>query len=187
MSDFLKGVNLYLIGMMGAGKTTVGKILAAQLGYRYIDTDDFIEKVAGISIAEIFDRDGEDAFRQLETQVLAELSAYRRCIIATGGGIVTRQMNWSYLHHGIVAWLDVPVNELYRRLQGDTTRPLLQHPDPQAKLQTLLNQRESRYRQADARVVIEPGQTAEQIATRTLDEVKKALKSSPQDGGVDRN
>jgi shikimate kinase len=96
MIERLQGINIYLIGMMGAGKSSTGIQLAERLGYRFFDTDAVIEAAAGQTIPAIFEHQGEDAFRELETQVLAELSAYQRLVIATGGGIVTRPMNWSY-------------------------------------------------------------------------------------------
>jgi shikimate kinase len=114
----LKGLNLYLVGMMGAGKSSTGAALAQGLGYQFFDTDSVLEAAAAQTIPEIFAQQGEAAFRQLETQVLAELSAYQRLVIATGGGIVSRPENWSYLHHGIVVWLDVPLAVLKQRLAG---------------------------------------------------------------------
>ncbi|NER06556.1 MAG: shikimate kinase, partial [Okeania sp. SIO3C4] len=109
----LQGVNLYLVGMMGAGKTTVGELLAKDLGYRFLDMDSLISQVAGKSINEIFADRGEAGFRQLETNVLAEVSSYKNLTIATGGGIVINPFNWSYLQHGIVVWLDVPIEVLH--------------------------------------------------------------------------
>ncbi|RMG14196.1 MAG: shikimate kinase [Cyanobacteria bacterium J055] len=181
MNDLLKGVNLYLVGMMGAGKSTIGQLLATELGYRFFDTDTLIEQVAQQSITEIFDRDGEEAFRQLESQVLGELSRYHHCVVATRGGIVTRSMNWSYLQHGIVLWLDVPVAQLHRRLQDDLTRPLLRDPDPQAKLQTLLDRRHSLYAQADVRLPVGEGETPEDLVPRAIEEIRKVLRSPTVD------
>lgn len=176
VKDFLKGVNIYLVGLMGAGKSTVGQLLAKELGYRFFDTDVLIEQVAGQTIREIFDREGEAGFRQLETQVLAQLSAYKNLAIATGGGIVLRPENWSYLQHGIVVWLDVPVEQLYERLKEDTTRPLLQDTDPALKLQTLLEQRRSLYAQADVRIAFVAEETPAQVVTRVFSEIRKVLK-----------
>jgi shikimate kinase len=173
----LKGLNLYLVGMMGVGKTTIGKLLAQTLNYRFFDTDALISKITQQSISEIFNSAGEPAFREIESQVLAELSAYTYLVVATGGGIILKRENWSYLHHGMIVWLDVPVDLLMLRLQHDTTRPLLRDPDPAGKLQSLLNQRQSLYAQADVRISVSAGETPEQVATRVLEEIPKRLKS----------
>ncbi|MBE9179844.1 shikimate kinase [Oculatella sp. LEGE 06141] len=162
--------------MMGAGKSTVGRILASQLNYRFFDTDTLIEQVTRQSIAQLFAESGEAAFRELETQVLADLSSRPRLAIATGGGIVLQRKNWSYLHHGIVVWLDVPIDVLYRRIQHSTTRPLLNDPDPFAKLQTLFEQRRSLYAQADVRVSVSETDEAEQVAARVLTELDQVIK-----------
>ncbi len=176
-NNLLKGVNLYLVGMMGAGKSTVGQILAQHLGYGFVDTDTVIEKAAGgRSITQLFEDEGEVGFRQLETQVLAQVCAFTKLAIATGGGIVIKQENWSYLHHGLIVWLDVPVEILYARLAEDTTRPLLQDSDPKGKLRSLLEQRQHLYSQADLRITVNEGETPEQIATRVLDEIPSILK-----------
>ncbi len=177
MSDFLKGTNLVLIGMMGSGKTTVGQRLAEQLGYRFFDTDAVLEQVAGQSIAAIFAEQGEAHFRDLETKVLAELSSYTRLAIATGGGIVLRRENWSYLRHGVIVWLDVPIPELCQRLQTDTTRPLLQAADLEAQLTRLMQQRQPFYAQADVRVSANPGDDPDAIAQQVIDQVHHAVQS----------
>ncbi|WP_416676936.1 shikimate kinase [Egbenema bharatensis] len=174
--DRLEGLNLYLIGMMGAGKTTVGQELATRLGYRFFDSDMVIEQSTGQSITEIFATSGEAAFRQIESQVLAELASYTRLVIATGGGIVLQQMNWSYLRHGLIVWLDVPVDALYDRLKTDSSRPLLQQADPKHTLETLLNQRQSLYAQADLHVRIGVRETPEQICDRILQSIPGVLK-----------
>jgi len=183
--DVLKGVNLYLVGMMGAGKTTVGRWLAQELGYHFFDTDDLISQVANQSITEIFARDGEEAFRQLESQVLGELSAYKNLSVATGGGIVLRQMNWSYLHHGVVVWLDVPVEKLCDRLREDNSRPLVREGDRTAILQNILNQRQRFYAQADVRVAVE-GETPEAVGLRVIEELQKVVKDKNKDWESDR-
>ncbi|WP_225938679.1 shikimate kinase [Kovacikia minuta] len=183
MDDLLKGVNLYLVGMMGSGKTTVGQLLADRLGYQFVDTDVLIERVAGQSVSQIFAEVGEAAFRKLESQVLAQLSAYTRRAIATGGGIVLNRENWGYLRHGIVVWLDVPLEQLQTRLQADTTRPLLQDTDLATKLRTLMEQRQSLYAQADVRVTCDPGETPTQVATRTIDQIRQTIKPTGGVGG----
>lgn len=174
----LKGLNIYVIGMMGTGKSTVGSLLAQQMGYRFFDTDTVIEQVAGKNINEIFAQAGETAFRDIETQVLAELSAYTKLAIATGGGIVLRRQNWSYLQQGLVVWLDTPVELIYSRLRSDTTRPLLNHPDPASQLQTILNQRQGLYAQADLRISVSTEDTPEQIALRVVEKIPTVLKSN---------
>lgn len=178
VNDFLKGTNLYLVGMMGAGKTTVGQHLAARLNYRFFDTDRVIEQVTGLSIRDLFAESGEESFRKLESQVLAELSAYTRLAIATGGGIVLKRENWSYLRHGIVVWLDVPVPQLQARLQADHTRPLLQDTDLAVKLQTLLEQRQPLYAQADVHISHQNNETPEQLTDRAIAQIKQALRPS---------
>jgi shikimate kinase len=174
--DRLEGLNLYLIGMMGAGKTTVGKELATRLNYRFFDTDTVIEQSTGQSITEVFATSGEAAFRQVESQVLAELSSYTRLVIATGGGIVLQQMNWSYLRYGLIVWLDVPVDALYDRLKTDTSRPLLQQANPKQTLETLLIQRQPLYAQADLHIRITPGEMPGQICDRILQAIPGVLK-----------
>ncbi len=176
MSDLLQGVSLYLIGMMGCGKTTVGRILAQQLNYQFFDTDVLVEQVAGCSIRTIFAESGEVAFRQLESQVLSELSTYTHLAIATGGGIVVQRENWSYLQHGVVVWLDVPVEQLYARLSQDATRPLLQDTDPLEKLNHLWQERHALYAQADVRVAIDPQNSPQQVATQTMAAIAQVIK-----------
>lgn len=163
--------------MMGAGKTTLGNLLAKHLGYSFVDTDSLISEAAGKSINQIFADEGEKAFRELETKVLAEISSYKKLTIATGGGIVVNPFNWSYLHHGIVVWLDVPVEELFARLQDDRTRPLLQDSDPLGKLNSILEERRPLYANADVHVNVVPGTGPEQLAVLVLEEIKKVLKS----------
>lgn len=178
MSSLLQGVNLYLIGMMGAGKTTVGQLLAKQLGYGFIDTDNVIAQSAKKSINQIFAEEGEAAFRQLESDVLGQVCAYTKLTVATGGGIVLRRENWSYLHHGLIVWLDVPVELLYTRLAEDTTRPLLQDVDPKGKLRSLLEQRTPLYAQADLRIPVIEGETPEQIAEKVMAAIPSVLKKA---------
>ncbi len=176
VSSLLQGVNLYLIGMMGAGKTTVGQLLAKHLDYRFLDTDSVITQSAGRSVNQLFAEEGEAEFRQLESDVLAQVCAYTRLTIATGGGIVLRTENWSYLHHGLVVWLDVPVELLHTRLAEDTTRPLLQDADPQGKLRSLLEQRTPLYSQADLKITVTEEETPEEIANRVIESIPSVLK-----------
>ncbi|MGF1536113.1 MAG: shikimate kinase [Elainellaceae cyanobacterium] len=180
----LNGINVYLIGMMGAGKTTVGRHLAQLLQYQFFDTDQVVEQAAGQSIAQIFADAGEADFRQMETQVLSKLCAYQRLVVATGGGIVLAQENWSYLHYGAVVWLNASVDTLYRRLSRDTSRPLLQRPNPRQVLQDLLDERQSRYAQADLVLETEYGEKPQDVARRLLVELDTVIKPTAVDGQV---
>ncbi len=182
MTADLKKTNLYLIGMMGAGKTTVGRKLANRLGYRFLDTDALIEQTADKPITELFAQAGEAAFRDLETQVLAQVSAHTCLVVATGGGIVTQPMNWSYLRHGIVIWLDVPIPVLVSRLSGDTSRPLLKGlngVDATAKLEALLAERSDRYALADIRIAYE-GRSVGKTCDRILSALQQSLRPDPK-------
>lgn len=167
----LKGTNLYLIGMMGVGKTTIGRILAEQLQYESFDTDEFIEQATGQAISTIFAESGEDIFRQLETATLSQICARTHKVISTGGGIVLKPENWSYLKHGVIVWLDVPIDQLVNRLRYDTTRPLLQHENLSEKLNALLDVRRSLYAQADIQITANSDETPTQIANRVLEAI----------------
>jgi shikimate kinase len=171
LKDVLKGANLYLIGMMGVGKTTIGRILARQLDYEFFDTDEFIEKATGQTVSTIFAESGEAIFRQLETSTLSQICARTQKVIATGGGIVLKPENWSYLKHGVIIWIDVPVDQLQRRLRNDSTRPLLQHENLTDRLTKLLSDRATLYAQADLRVTVNAGESASQVASRLVDAI----------------
>ena len=176
----LAGRSLYLVGMMGSGKTSTGRPLAERLGYGFVDADAVIEQAAGCSIPEIFDRDGEAGFRSLESQVLSAISQRHSLVVATGGGVVTQPENWGLLHSGIVIWLDVVPDQLLHRLNADTTvRPLLQTADPEAALNALLNERRPLYAEADLTVVIND-ETPEAVADGILQLVPSLLKDPTQ-------
>ncbi|HIK20503.1 MAG TPA: shikimate kinase [Synechococcus sp. M44_DOE_062] len=178
-AERLRGVNVYLIGMMGSGKSTVGAELAAQLRFQFFDTDGLVEQVEGSSIPQIFAEHGEAYFRDLETQVLAQLSGYTRLVIATGGGIVLRPKNWSYLHHGLTVWLDVAPELIWQRLKrAPGQRPLLQTPDPQAALYKLMQEREPFYAQADVRVPIQSETSPPQL----VEQIWQAIRARLRDG-----
>ncbi|CAL5029753.1 unnamed protein product [Urochloa decumbens] len=161
---YLDGRCIYLVGMMGSGKTTVGKILAEVLGYSFFDSDKLVEKAVGISsVAEIFQLHSEAFFRDNESEVLRDLSSMHRLVVATGGGAVIRPINWSHMKKGLTVWLDVPLDALARRIAavGTASRPLLHQEsgDPYAKayakLTSLFEQRMDSYANADARVSLE--------------------------------
>ncbi len=180
LKERLSGRSIYLIGMMGSGKTSTGRPLAKRLGYGFVDADAVIEQVAGCTIPEIFERDGEAGFRSIESQVLNAISQRHSLVVATGGGVVTKPENWGQLHSGIVVWLDVDRGQLLARLRADSTlRPLLQQPDPEAALDTLLQQRRPLYGGADLTVVIND-ETAEAVADGILQLLPGLLKDPTQ-------
>ena len=176
----LGGRSLYLVGMMGSGKTSTGRPLAERLGYGFVDADAVIEQAAGCSIPEIFERDGEEGFRKLESQVLSAISQRHSLVVATGGGVVTQPENWGLLHSGIVIWLDVVSDQLLQRLKADSTvRPLLQTTDPEAALNALLNKRRPLYAEADLTVVIND-EAPETVADGILQLLPSLLKDPTQ-------
>ena len=179
----LQGTNVYLIGMMGSGKSTIGAILADRLSHQFFDTDVLIEQISGQTVTELFEQSGENAFRQLETQVLSELSSYIRKLIATGGGIVITPENWGHLRSGIIVWLDVPVAVLCARLENDTTRPLLMG-DLETKLNTLFADRSPLYSQADLHIKLEGHEKPEEICDRILVDLNAALVAKAEENAT---
>jgi len=172
----LGGVNLYLVGMMGAGKSSVGRPLAQALGYRFVDSDTVIEQAAGRSIDEIFAREGEAGFRELETAVLQRIAGWHSLVVATGGGVVTRPVNWGHMHQGVVVWLDAPESLLLRRLKADPTpRPLLAGADGAARLRALLAERRPLYGQADL-TVVQGEEPPQRVAEKVLEDLPAILR-----------
>ena len=144
-------MNISLIGMPGSGKSTIGKLLAEKLiGFDYIDTDEIIVKLEKTSINKIFERCGEEYFRNLETKVLKDLLTSPNLVISTGGGIVLRDENINLLKEkSIVIYLKSDINTLYERVKNNNERPLLNLKDVKIELNNLLNEREKRYNQAN--------------------------------------
>ncbi|MES1981242.1 MAG: shikimate kinase AroK [Pseudomonadota bacterium] len=140
--------NIILIGMMGAGKTTVGKLLAQQLGKVFIDSDDEIQQRTGVTISHIFDVEGEAGFRQREALIIQDLVKLENIVLATGGGVVLNEKSRNALgSNGIVVYLKSTVTDLWQRTHHDRSRPLLQTADPRARLKTLYEQRDPLYTQ----------------------------------------
>lgn len=141
--------NIYLVGLMGAGKTTVGRQLAKRLGRPFYDSDHEIVERTGVPIPTIFEIEGEEGFRRREAQAIAELTAESDIVLATGGGVVLNPENRARLHDtGWVVYLNVPPALLFERTRHDRNRPLLRVPDPLKKLEELHRQRDPLYREA---------------------------------------
>ena len=160
--------NLYLVGMMGAGKTTVGRLLARRLKLRFFDCDHEIEHRCGVKVPLIFDIEGEAGFRARETQVLAELTALEGVVLATGGGAVLSEANRRRLAAGgTVIYLCAQPEDLYERVRQDRNRPLLATADPLGRLRQLYVQRDPLYREV-ADLVVDTGRQSVQSLARTL-------------------
>ncbi len=159
-----------LVGMMGAGKTAVGRALAAQLNVPFIDSDAEIEKAANMSIAEIFARDGEAFFREKESQVIARLLDEERCILSTGGGAYLAEANRDVIsERGVAVWLNADVELLWSRVKHKDTRPLLRTENPRKTLEEIYAARVPLYSLADLPVVAEAGLSIEEMAGRVAD------------------
>lgn len=163
------GDNIVLVGMMGAGKTTVGRLLARRLKRAFYDSDEEIERRCGVRIPVIFDIEGEPGFRARETQVIAELCGLAGIVLATGGGAVLADENRRRLGAcGSVVYLHARPGPLWHRVRHDRNRPLLATPDPQKTLEDLYAARDPLYREV-ATVVLDTGrQSAQSLAKEIL-------------------
>ncbi len=168
LKEKLGGRNIFLIGMMGSGKSQTGPDLAKMINYAFVDTDDVIEKASKQSISDIFEKDGEKVFRDLEKQVLKEISQHHSLVIATGGGLVTVPENWGILHQGIVIWLDLDLKRSIKRIEGDDKkRPLLNENDLSQTFSQIYETRKPMYLESDLRIEVEehsPYEVASMIA-----------------------
>ena len=138
--------NIVLVGLMGAGKTTIGKSLAEKLGYSYIDIDEEIVLLEKMSVNEIFELKSETYFREVETKVLQEFSGKENLVISTGGGAFEKEVNRELLLTSCkVVYLQADVDTLFERIKNDNSRPLLKCENPRGKLEELLAKREENY------------------------------------------
>lgn len=166
--------NIFLVGMMGAGKTTVGKALARRLGRQFIDCDREIVDRTGVPIATIFEIEGEEGFRRRETHVLSELAARRGTVVATGGGAVLAEENRRTMRaSGTVIYLRVSLDHLHERTRRDTARPLLATGDRRATLESLLEKRHPLYEEAADLVVDSGAQSPGTLAQRVIDALNR--------------
>jgi shikimate kinase len=164
----MKHANLYLVGMMGAGKTTVGRSLARRLKLRFFDSDHEIEARCGVKIPVIFEIEGEDGFRAREAQAVAELTQLEGIVLATGGGVVLADENRRLLaERGTVIYLRATPEHLYERVRQDRNRPLLAGADPLERLRELYRTRDPLYR-AIADLAIDTGRQSVQVLARSL-------------------
>jgi shikimate kinase len=171
--------SIFLVGMMGAGKTTVGRLLARRLKLRFVDSDREIESRCGVKIPVIFEIEGETGFRARESAAIEALAALPGIVLATGGGVVLVERNRRCLaEHGTVVYLRAKPEDLYERVRHDRNRPLLAGGDPLAKLRELHEQRDPLYRSI-ADVVLETGtQSVQALARQLLDRLEAEWKAS---------
>jgi shikimate kinase len=162
------GRNVFLVGMMGAGKSTAGRLIARRLKRSFIDSDQEVERRCGVRIPLIFEIEGESGFRAREEALIDELTAREDVVLATGGGAVLAEANRRHLAaRGTVVYLHAPPAALYERVRQDRNRPLLATPDPRAKLRELYAARDPLYREI-ADIVVETGRQSVQSLARDL-------------------
>ena len=165
--------NIVLVGMMGAGKTTVGELLATKLNRELKDIDRVIEQEQKKSIIEIFTNDGEEAFRQLESETIEKFSNMSDLIISTGGGALEKANNLSNLQkNGIIIYLKADIEELFKRVKNETQRPLQKEQDPLEVIKKLIKKREKFYLMANITII-----TDNKSPEKITEEIIKAIKN----------
>lgn len=168
--------NLALIGFMGVGKSSVGRLVASQLNFQFVDTDDLVEEMAGRRIRDIFETDGEPEFRRLEREVVRSLETRRSTVISTGGGVILDAGNLESLNrHAAVFCLWAGVNVIFERVRHQSHRPLLADPDPESRIRELLAEREPFYRKADVLINTE-WRTVSEVAAQVLHQFQFAVR-----------
>lgn len=167
--------NIFLIGLMGAGKTTIGRQIANELSLEFFDSDHEIENRTGVTITHIFDIEGEAGFRKRETTVLNELTEKKGIVLATGGGAILKAENRQFLmSRGTTIYLYANIDTLLERTSKDRNRPLLQTENPQAKLKELFETRDPLYRET-ADIIIDTGKDSVRLALKEiLEKLQKA-------------
>ena len=175
LKEKLGGRNIFLIGMMGSGKSQTGPVLAKMINYAFVDTDDVIEKASKQTISSIFEKDGEKVFRDVEKKVLKEISQHHSLVIATGGGLVTLPENWGILHQGIVIWLDLDLKRSIQRLESDQKRrPLLDGDNLAENFSQIYESRKPIYLESDLRIEVED-QSPYEVATMVAEHLPSIL------------
>lgn len=170
---------LFLVGMMGAGKTTVGRQLAKRLGKSFHDSDREIEARTGVGVAVIFDIEGEAGFRKREAEVIEQVTALDDIVLATGGGAVLDPRNRDYLRsRGFVVYLHAPPPVLFLRTRGDRARPLLHGVDPRERLERIYAERDPLYREVADMVVDTGRQSVSALIAQVLEKFGEACRLS---------
>lgn len=160
--------NIYLIGLMGAGKTTIGRLLAKSLGLPFYDSDKAIEDITGVDIATIFEFEGEEGFRVRENKMIKELVGMEDIVLATGGGVILNEENRVLLNdNGFVVYLQCSIDRIVDRTSRNSQRPLLNINSPREKIQALIDERESLYLSC-ADLVIDSGQMQSKAAVKEI-------------------
>jgi shikimate kinase len=167
--------NLALIGFMGTGKSSVGRVVAGQLHFHFVDTDELIESRVGRPISEVFAQQGEGAFREMERAAVAELARQRKMVISTGGGLIANPENLASLkQHALLICLWASPETIWERVRDQTHRPLLRVADPQSNIRRLFAEREPFYRQADVLLNTEM-RSIKEVAQHALLQFRSAL------------
>ena len=180
--------NIFLVGMMGAGKTTVGKMLAKQMGKVFVDSDEEIQKRTGVTIPHIFDIEGESGFRQREVSIIQDLVRRANIILATGGGaVLTEQGRAALSSNGIVVYLKSTVHDLWLRTRHDRNRPLLQTTDPYVMLKELYEQRDPLYIQVADLVMPTGKQSAQSLVLHLQQELNLLAETGHSNNGCLHN
>lgn len=170
---FMSQQNIFLIGPMGAGKTTIGRRLAQLQGMRFVDSDHEIERRTGVDIPFIFEKEGEAGFRRREAEVIDELTRTEGLVLATGGGVVMNPDNRRNLSaRGLVVYLHTTVDQQLDRTRRSNKRPLLQTPNPRERLEALMAEREPLYREIADLVIITRGRYVRRLAQKVLREIE---------------
>ena len=161
--------NIFLVGLMGSGKTTIGKIIAKKLNYKFIDSDALIEEKTGVKVPLIFEYEGEAGFRKRETKILSEIIKMNSIVLATGGGIILSKTNRQMLSKSsIVIYLNATIKELVKRLANDKGRPLIQNVDKETKLRELIDRRGTLYESIADHIIQTKDKRASEIASEII-------------------
>ncbi len=172
--------NIVLIGFMGSGKSSIGRLVAQKLGFQFVDTDTLVVERSGLEIAAIFARDGEEHFRELETAVLESLAPWNRSVMATGGGIILREQNRTLLRElGFVVWLAASENVIFERVSRNTRRPLLQTENPRETVAKLFGARRALYEEAAQFTLDTSALSHAEAAEAVIAEARRAFSWQP--------